>query len=343
MMREEDRRAWIEPGLYEVAPGVYRIPLPLPDDGLAAVNAYAVVDGDTIVLIDPGWGLTESREQLAAAIAKLGAGIGDVSHFLVTHQHRDHYTQAVLLRREFGITISLGADEKQALQIAAEPSDQMIFPQFERLVVAGAGEFANQLAAGARGMRHEHEIWEMPDRWLVDGYEHRLDTRVLRVVATPGHTRGHVVFRDEPAGLLFAGDHVLPHITPSIGFEAAPAELPLGDYLDSLALVRSLPDTRLLPAHGPVTESAHQRIDELLDHHRTRLDTIYDTVVRGAVTALDSASAITWTRRERSFESLNYFNKMLAIIETGTHLDLLVVRGRLRVERIDGVDHFATL
>jgi glyoxylase-like metal-dependent hydrolase (beta-lactamase superfamily II) len=342
-MAEEDRRAWIEPGVYEVAPGVYRIPLPLPDDGLAAVNAYAVVDGNTIVLIDPGWGLTASREQLEAAMGQLGAAIGDVSHFLVTHQHRDHYTQAVLLRREFGITISLGADEKQALQIAGEPSEHMIFPQYDRLVVAGAGEFANRLIAGARGMRHEHEIWEMPDRWLVDGYEHRLESRTLRVVATPGHTRGHMVFRDEEAGLLFAGDHVLPHITPSIGFEASPAELPLGDYLDSLALVRSQPDVRLLPAHGPVTASAHERIDELLDHHRTRLDTIYDTVAKGAVTALDAASMITWTRRERAFESLNYFNKMLAILETGTHLDLLAVRGRLRVERVDGVDHFATL
>jgi glyoxylase-like metal-dependent hydrolase (beta-lactamase superfamily II) len=54
---------------------------------------------------------------------------------------------------------------------------------------------------------------------------------------------------------MFAGDHVLPHITPSIGFEQQPAELPLGAYLDSLKLVRGLPDRRLLPAHGPVTPS----------------------------------------------------------------------------------------
>ena len=36
-----------------------------------------------------------------------------------------------------------------------------------------------------------------------------------------------MVFRDAAAGLLFAGDHVLPRITPSIGFEAAPAPSPL--------------------------------------------------------------------------------------------------------------------
>ena len=48
--------------------------------------------------------------------------------------------------------------------------------------------------------------------------------------------------------LLFAGDHVLPTITPSIGFESAMRANPLGAFLQSLALVRARPDARLLPA-----------------------------------------------------------------------------------------------
>jgi glyoxylase-like metal-dependent hydrolase (beta-lactamase superfamily II) len=341
MPTTDARHEWTLPGLFEVAPGVYRIPLPLPNDGLAAVNSYAVVDGDDLVLIDPGWGLTESREQLTAALRGLGAHPGDITHFLVTHHHRDHYTQAVLLRREFGTTISLGEPEKHSLQVAGEPRDWAFFPQYERLVVAGARAFADDLGRMSADIPHEHDIWEMPDRWLLDGAEYRLPNRSLLAVATPGHTRGHVVFRDDPAGLLFAGDHVLPHITPSIGFEAAPVELPLRDYLESLALVRGQPDARLLPAHGPVTDSAHARIDELLDHHHTRLDTILDTVARGAVTALESAGRITWTRRERRFDELNVFNQMLAILETATHLDFLVVQGRLTASRVDGVEHYA--
>src|SRR5580700_6317227 len=38
--------AWITPGAYEVAPGVHRIPLPLPSDALRAVNVYAIEDED---------------------------------------------------------------------------------------------------------------------------------------------------------------------------------------------------------------------------------------------------------------------------------------------------------
>ena len=49
----------------------------------------------------------------------------------------------------------------------------------------------------------------------------RLTGRDLLAVPTPGHTQGHVVFADVERALLFAGDHVLPRITPSVGFEAA--------------------------------------------------------------------------------------------------------------------------
>src|SRR5262249_10256032 len=144
----------------------------------------------------------------------------------------------------------------------------------------------------------------------------------------------------EPGDLLFAGDHVLPHITPSVGFEVAPAEMALRDYLKSLTLVRALPDTRLLPAHGPVTDSAHARIDELLEHHDTRLRLIHSTIVKGAVTAYEAAGMITWTRRQRRLDELSGFNMMLAIMETALHLNLLVAQGRLTVQRIDGVDHY---
>jgi glyoxylase-like metal-dependent hydrolase (beta-lactamase superfamily II) len=61
------------------------------------------------------------------------------------------------------------------------------------------------------------DVWEDPDEWLEDGDIVRLESRVLRVIHTPGHTMGHVTFHDAEAGLLFSGDHVSPRITPSSG------------------------------------------------------------------------------------------------------------------------------
>ena len=53
---------WVDPGAFEVAPGVHRVPLPLPNDGLRAVNVYVISTDDGLVCVDAGWGIPESRE-----------------------------------------------------------------------------------------------------------------------------------------------------------------------------------------------------------------------------------------------------------------------------------------
>jgi hypothetical protein len=104
---------------------------------------------------------------------------------------------------------------------------------------------------------------------------------------------------------------------------------PLRDFLDSLAKVRALPDLMLLPAHGPVTSSAHARVDELADHHAHRLDLCRQAVAAGATTAWEVAGALPWTRHGRRRDELGPFDAVLAAFETLAHLDLLVLRGDL--------------
>jgi glyoxylase-like metal-dependent hydrolase (beta-lactamase superfamily II) len=337
---EDPGRDWTEPGVYAVAPGVYRIPLPLPSDGLRAVNVYAVLDGDHLVLVDSGWALDEARSALAAALAGLDRRLEDVRRFLVTHVHRDHYTQAVVLRREFGARIMLGKDEQPTLDVVSGAVGAEELGFVTRLRVAGAAQLADQLAGLREAAAAERQIWEQPDEWLADGSTAVVGERELTAVATPGHTRGHLVFQDRAGGLLFAGDHVLPHITPSIGFESAPADFPLRDYLESLRLVRAMPDARLLPAHGPVTGSVHDRVDQLLAHHDRRLARIAELVDGGAATAWEVASALRWTRRERTLAELDPFNGMLAVLETMSHLDVLMLQDRVHRFAVDGVQHY---
>ena len=139
------------------------------------------------------------------------------------------------------------------------------------------------------------------------------------------------MFRDAAGGILFAGDHVLPHITPSIGFEPVPTDSPLRDFLSSLAAIRRLADTALLPAHGAPGPSVHTRIDELVAHHDARLDQMRSAVGDlGRATAAEVAAAVSWTRRQRSFAELDVFNRMLAVTETVAHLTVLVESGVLR-------------
>lgn len=325
---------WTTPGAHEVAAGVYRIPLPLPDDGLRAVNVYAIRDAGHVVLVDGGWALAESEKVLARSLDDIGYGLADISYFLVTHAHRDHYTQAVAVRRGFGARVSLGEHERPSLEQIA-PGTPFREPSYIRhLVAAGADELARTMRRAAQAP--DKTDWEVPDRWLPGGARITLGSRTLEAVHTPGHTRGHLVFHEERVGLLFAGDHVLPHITPSIGFEQARVASPLRDYMTSLALVRAMPDAVLLPAHGPVTSSVHQRVDELLAHHEQRLDASRAAFQAGANTALEVADRIGWTRRHRALADLDPFNQMLAILETVAHLDLLAERGLLTRLEVDG-------
>ncbi|XVS67166.1 MBL fold metallo-hydrolase [Actinosynnema sp. CA-299493] len=328
---------WTEPGVFEVAPGVYRIPLPLPNDGLHTVNVYAVDDGDGLVLIDSGWALDAGETALESALGALGRGFEDVRRFLVTHVHRDHYTMAVALRRRFGTKIALGAGEQPSLaKVIGRRRDGV-----RDLARWGAPHLAERWEAVVASMGEaELRDYEEPDEWLREG-DLALEKRVLRVLPTPGHTRGHVVFVDVESSLLFAGDHVLPHITPSIGFEPARPALPLGDYLDSLRLVRDFPDLRLLPAHGPVTESSHARVDELLAHHEDRLTATLDAVRAGTGTGFETARKLGWTRRGRKFDELDLFNQVLATGETAAHLDVLVHRGLLSATEEEGVVRYA--
>ena len=327
---------WTAPGVYEVAPGLYRIPLPLPHDSLRAVNVYAVRDGDGLVMVDSGWALTEARDQLDQAMKTLDCALTEVRRFLVTHVHRDHYTMAVALRRELGVRVALGRGEAGTLRMIRE------LPPFTGLIAqvrrGGATAIAEQLRA--EPVEHDLALWADPDEWLDAPGEIRLDTATWQLHPTPGHTRGHVVFVDPDRDIMFTGDHVLPRITPSIGFEEDSAELPLGDFLHSLRLVRALPDRRLLPAHGPVGPSVHARVDELIDHHNTRLAAIEALAGGQASTAADVAHQLRWTRRERRFDELDLFNQALAVTETLAHLDVLAAAGRLRRSSTDGVSHY---
>lgn len=328
---------WTSPGVEAVAPGVHRIPLPLPNDGLRAVNVYAVLDGEGVTLVDAGWALADSLDLLEAGLRELDLGLRDVRRILVTHGHQDHYTQAVTIRERVGTPILLGEHERRMLETILDPSDHMGARRSAAMHRMGADELAEQI----KGARNQQNPYELPDSWLVDDQLVELDGRTLQTVHTPGHTRGHVVFADAAAGLLFAGDHVLPRITPSIAVEPDPPELALGDYLGSLAKVRAMPDRRLLPAHGPVAESVHDRVDELLAHHDTRLDNTLAVVEQGT-TCFAVARALTWTRHERSFAELNLFNQLLAVGETRAHLDLLVAQGRLTRSASAGVEHYGS-
>lgn len=334
---------WTSIGCHPVAEGVHRIPLPMPQDGLRAINVYVVTGPDGVSLIDAGWNVPGNLEILTEGLRSIDVGLEEVTDAYVTHIHRDHYTMGPELRRRVGTRIHLGQDERPGMEELQVLRNNVPTDALEQLRRAGAPEIAEVARADALAETWNEAGWEAPDHWTDEGAL-SVAGRPMTARVTAGHTRGHLVFEDPALGVIYTGDHVLPRITPSIGFELGGWDNPLGAYLDSLEDMLGRPDAEMLPAHGPIGGSVHERVRELLHHHDLRLEATLDRVrAEPGATGLDVARGLPWTRRERAFATLDGFNQMIATCETVAHLDVLVARGALRVDSVsgDGVERYA--
>lgn len=332
-----DRHAWSKRS-ERVLPQVMRIPLPLRDNALRAVNVYVLEGGDGITLVDTGWTGAAYWRELKGALRSVGQDVGSVRRVLVTHLHMDHVGQADRIRRESSAEFLLGKGERGGFEALVRCPGRILRNRLARLESAGARELLGELS----DIESKLDVdWDPPDRY-VDGQDSiEAGSLHLEVIPTPGHTQGHVSFFGRGSALLFAGDHVLPHITPSIGFEPFPTGTGLADFLSSLARIRDLDVEFVLPAHGPVFGNLRERVDQLVEHHSARLEECLSAISRGGATAYEVAERIMWTSRSVPFRALNLFNKMLAILETLAHFELLESRSRVASTDIDGALYFA--
>jgi glyoxylase-like metal-dependent hydrolase (beta-lactamase superfamily II) len=261
-----------------VAPGVRVLALPLPL-ALRIVNVYLVEGSSGWALVDTGLHTEEGERALREGLAASGLEMADVKRTFVTHVHPDHIGMAGMLQRAGAEVVMHGPEADHA---------RALWQDGTRLVDESFVWFASH------GMPPDVDD-QMRDAWLrmgarvdtlgaiakvADGDVVDLGDRRARVVWTPGHTDFHVALFDEASGTLFAGDHVLPHITPNISLYPWSRDDPLGDFLEALRAVRRLPVRRVLPAHGHPFDDLNGRVDELVEHHAHRLDAVLD-LVRG--------------------------------------------------------------
>ena len=335
---------WTAEGAWPVAEGIHRIPLPLPMDGLKAINVYVISTDDGLVLVDGGWAIPEARELLDRCLRSIGSGFGDIRRFLVTHIHRDHFTMATVLGHELGADVALGIDEKPGLDLFHhEFVDSEENPFARVLVTAGAADLAELWSQGRADQELDLSLWQYPDTWLEGDFPIPVGARTLDAVHTPGHTPGHYVFADRSDGLLFAGDHVLPTITPSIGFTVPPTPQPLGDFMASLTKVRgpARPADPARPRSGRAVLARPGRRAAGLPREAARA-LRWPRSRPGRSTPPRSPATSAGPGTSTQYDELDVFSRGMAAMETKAHLELLVARGEAtRSEDAEGVVTFA--
>jgi glyoxylase-like metal-dependent hydrolase (beta-lactamase superfamily II) len=118
----------------------------------------------------------------------------------------------------------------------------------------------------------------------------------------------------------------LPKITPHVGVYYFGPDNPLQDFLNSQQKVQQFDVNLVLPAHGGVFKDHRYRAQQIIQHHKYRLQEMLDVIRRGhARTAYDVAMEVFGLPQDRPI-----FHTMAATFETLAHLHLLMYDGKAR-------------
>ena len=306
--------------LSEVAAGVFELRLPIPfEDGL--VNVFLFTDGDEIDLLDCGMNSEESLAAIRRAIEHLGAA--RLRTLVVTHIHPDHYGAAGVLAGPGRADLYMHRLEVPLVHPRYVELEHLVEEVRAHLLVNGvpddeADVLSNSHLALSRGVTPADSTFQL------DGAERiTMGRRTVRAEWTPGHSPGHVCLYDAAEGLLFAGDHILPDLSPNIGLHPQSTPDPLHDYLEALRRVSELAPTLVLPAHGRPFGDVAARAQVLTAHHRRRFEQIVEIVSGRTEKSAWQVALELWGPRE------NLYEKRLALQEGLAHLQALAVDGRL--------------
>jgi glyoxylase-like metal-dependent hydrolase (beta-lactamase superfamily II) len=235
----------------QIVPGVYRL-------GTRLVNFYLVEDGGRYTVVDAG--LPGYFGQVPAALEALGATLADVEAVVLTHADADHIGIAERLRSEAQASVHVHeADARMARTGKFKHTEGNVLKHLWRPTAWGLiTHFATN--GGGRPKRiadvatfTDGDVLDVPGR--------------PRVIATPGHTYGHVVFLlERDGGVLFTGDALCGRnpLTGRTGPQVMPTAFnsSTDQALASLERLEGLQAAHVLFGHGdPWTDGAAAAVE----------------------------------------------------------------------------------
>lgn len=301
------------------------IRLPVPG-ALQHINVWLAPGRRRRVLIDTG--MNQPDTHAAWETLSVSEHLSEeLEAILVTHHHPDHFGMAAHLAARFDVPVRMSEPTRAAAQRATSGAIGANAPaldeyrrtwgvDFEALLIqARAAGVFDKLVSGIPAptdfIREGERIGELRDPWVASLHF--------------GHAEGHVCLHFAAAQLLISGDQLLPAISSNVSlYPDAGASDPLGDFLDSLARLATLPEeTVVLPAHGQPFRGAAARAAQLRAGHEQRLGKLSEFTAEPRGTA-EIVGALFGARK------LEGWNTLLAFGETLAHIRYLQVRGALR-------------
>ena len=251
-----------------MVPGLWRLRLPLPWPGIPHCNAWALVSGDSFVLIDTGMHEPGSLAQLERALDQVNLRLEHVRLLACTHAHIDHWGQAAPIRDRAGCELWMHPNHAHGTRAVEDPPAALA-RRTEIARQSGVPEEAiRRYAERAKDMPSGVARVIEPDRALVAGVEIETDLGPWTVHETPGHAPSHVCLFQAQHRLMISGDHLLGRI--SLFFDYGWTPDPVGEFLRSLDLVEQLDPRLCVSGHGRpfVDAPGHIAANRQLVHER---------------------------------------------------------------------------
>ena len=245
-------------------------------------------------MVDPGGDLPR---RLEAA----GVPLDSISLVVFTHIHPDHIgwaTQRVNGQPKPTFPRARYLAHQADWDAWQSPEVTQVFGGFDEFIRPLADAGVLDLTSGEKSLNEE-----------------------LSTIHTPGHTPGSCCLLRESSRLMLTGDTILKNITPNPILNPDPLNpdrrFPsLGEYLVSLARIRSLAPTLLKTSHGEEVTDYEENFNRLVRHVRERQAKVISLVPRNGITAWEMAGLL--------FPGVKDINQFLAVSEAVANLDLAV-------------------
>lgn len=317
---------------------VARIPV-LAFPGLWGYVYFVVYDdpvlGPMRVLIDSGSGFGESNPHLdrgfqtAAEMFGVPARFDQLTHIFITHAHIDHIGGLNHIRSQSRAPIYIHELDRRVLTSFSERITVIARRLADFLVEAGVREAQRQPI-----LEMYLQVKRLFKPEVVD-FTFEAQGMVLgpfSILHVPGHSAGHVVIRLHD--ILFSGDHVLSGISPHQAPEHLTLSTGLDHYLKSLdALLPWSQGIQLtLGGHRSPVLDLPNRIAEIKSIHYDRLQQTLD-ILRTPHTISEVSKAL--------FKEVHGYNILLALEETGAHVEYLYQRGLLSIVNLQSIQNLS--
>ena len=291
---------------------IYKIEIPLPGNPLKALNSYVIRSSERNLIIDTGWDREECRIAMQAGLRELDVDLKK-SDFFITHFHTDHLGLVPTLVTETSKIYFNQRDAHSVENSRARWNDSFHYARLNGLIGSDLQTFLDRHP----GYKYRAKK-ELDFTMLKEGDTLNIGQYSFKCVETPGHTEGHMCLYEPNRRVCVSGDHVLNSITPNIQLWSDKWN-PLKEYLKSLDKVYEFDIEFLLPGHREIFGNCRERIVELREHHRKRIEEILSILRKGNKNAFQVASEMTWDVAD-VYDSFDLFPATQKWFATGRQL-----------------------